>query len=199
MKINPNAKFLGFLALALVMPGVSFSTDENADSTDEDNNHDTDEPWHIASNTEVGRNSFGGKQNETPRGYTLHSSGDKTMGVAFRCDKGKLATYLAVKRINMHEMITWRSPYPRRWPVEFSINGQAVKSEEWVSLHGGSVYLVINQVTALRILDFAEDGLSIEIDAKGARPVTVELPPDLNNRFRWFRSKCGFKREHEAV
>lgn len=117
--------------------------------------------------------------------------GEHSLGAAFRCEKQKLKTYLALKEVNMGEMITWMTRRPRRWPVRVAIGGEE-RDEEWVSIHGGRVYLVVKPESAHKIFNLAEHGTTITVDPKGAKPVELTLPSDRNGKFDEFRERCGF-------
>ncbi|MEM7432989.1 MAG: hypothetical protein AAF351_13800 [Pseudomonadota bacterium] len=162
--------------------------------------HDFSGPWYGAAMFLVGRDNFGGEVKEEAKGYTIHTTAEKkSLGAAFRCDKGRLYTYIVVKPVNIHEMISWRTRQPRRWPVEFSLDGSETIAEEWVSIHSAKVYLVVNKATARRIFDLAENGLTIEVNAKSAKPVTVEIPADTEGYFDSFRQNCGFRHDSEST
>jgi len=123
-------------------------------------------------------------------GLTLYSNAKDTRGAAFRCDRRRLYAFLAVKAVDLYEMMTRQSRNAKQWSVSYSIDDNEPQDEQWVTIHGGQLLMVKSEATAEKLFAAARHGTVVTIDPKYGKTVTVEIPPDTIGLFDKFRERC---------
>ncbi len=123
-------------------------------------------------------------------GLTLYTNAKDTRGAAFRCDRKRLYAFLAVKAVDLREMMLRRSRNAKPWAVSYSIDQSETQREQWVTIHGGQLLMVKSVATAEKLFDAARRGTAVTIDPKYGKTVTIEIPPDTIGLFDKFRERC---------
>ncbi len=128
------------------------------------------------------------------RGLLLFTDNPDKTGAAFRCDAGKLFAFLAVKPTDIREKLFQRTRNPRDREVRFSINGGIEKSETWVQMFNGQIYMARKISSILQIFDAAKAGAQITFTRKYGKTVTFSLPVADQEIFRFFIESCDLKK-----
>jgi len=123
-------------------------------------------------------------------GLTLYTNATDTRGAAFRCDRKRLYAFIAVKAVDLHEMMLRRSRNAKPWAVSYSIDQNETQREQWVTIHGGQLLMVKSEATAEKLFDAARRGTVVTIDPKYGKTVSVEIPPDTIGLFDKFWERC---------
>ena len=144
--------------------------------------------WKIASTT-VKR----ARKVEESTGYIMYTVSPDTLDTAFRCQKGRLFAFVAIKPVNMVDAtkLGWQV---KRWHLKVAIGDGEFRDEIWASVHNGKVLMARKRSTSRAIFAAARKGTSIRIDPRYGEDVTVDIPADADQVFRRFEEVCGFVR-----
>ena len=99
-------------------------------------------------------------------GSVLYTSTPDTLGAAFRCQKGKLYAFLAVKKIDLHDALVQTGWHAKTWNVTITIGDGEPKDEQWVSFMRGKILGARSRGTSRQLLDAARAGTTVSIDQK---------------------------------
>ena len=124
------------------------------------------------------------------RDFTLVMAGEKTKGIAFRCDAARMYAFVAPREANIAELMAKTARKAKKWEVSVSVgDGEAIE-EAWVSMHGGRLMMIRNLELTNELFEKAKTGTSITIDPRYGKPQTIELPADKSGQFDAFRERC---------
>jgi len=125
-------------------------------------------------------------------GIVLYTAEPDTLDTAFRCQKGRLYAFVAVKPVSMHEAMVNLGWQVKRWRLKVAIGDGEFRDEIWASVHDGRILMARKRTTSLAIFAAARKGTSIHIDPKYGKDVTIDIPADDSGAFRHFEELCGF-------
>lgn len=181
-------------AVALIAPLILASTIGVGARADEasDSERPSTKPWAI-SRTYLLQRGYLDKDKRKYMGMALYTSEPDSYGAAFRCQKGRLYAFVAVKKVDLHELMTRRSLRAKKWVVSFSVDDNELRKEDWSTLLDGQVLAPGKRSSAREIFAAARRGTTIRIDPRFGKAVTVEVPGDSGGLFDVFERECGFK------
>lgn len=124
-------------------------------------------------------------------GYMMYTVTPDALDAAFRCQKGRLFAFVAIKPVHMRDAtkLGWQA---KRWYLKVAIGDGEFRDEVWASVHNGKVLMARKRSTSREIFDAARKGTSIRIDPRYGEDVLVKIPADADQVFRRFEEVCGF-------
>ncbi len=124
------------------------------------------------------------------RGLLMYTTGADKTGAAFRCEGGRLYTFVAVKPADFRKVLQQRSSHPYDREVSFSLNSADEVSEEWVQMFRGQIYMVRKTSTTLDIFRTATTDSIITFTRKYGKTVVIPLPAMERGISRHFLESC---------
>jgi len=112
-------------------------------------------------------------------------------GIAFRCEKGKLYTMLAVRPSDLEKSLREGVRRPRDWTLTYKIGDGDEVTEEWVSMSNGRLFMAHETASTFAIFRAALGGDTITVTVKGNDPVSVDVPPGDSGLFDAFLDLCA--------
>jgi hypothetical protein len=129
-------------------------------------------------------------EEETVRGHLLFTLDSAANGVAFRCEKGKLAALVSSEPVDFRQLLQLRFHGSEDWPVSFSLNGSELRNEDWVQLYRGRIFMVRELQTTRELFNLAYQQGNVEFTRKYGKAVQVSMPPLEPDVFEGFLQSC---------
>ena len=126
-------------------------------------------------------------------GYIVWVQTADRRGAAFRCDKGILYAFIAMREVDIYDNLTRLGGTRKERKVMATVGNFAAREEKWISIHGGSFLMPRRISTTKRLFRGARDGIFVRIDAGNRDPVTVEVPADRSGMLDEFEERCELK------
>ena len=142
----------------------------------------------------LSQQSSDGKQ---ARGFMLYTTDKTNKGAAFRCEWGRMYTFLGVKPVDFRKILQQRSSKLRDREITFSINDSAEVVEDWVQMFSGKIYMAREISTNLAIFRAAAKGANISFTRKYGETVTISLPILDQSVSGAFLDGCDLKANHD--
>ncbi len=117
------------------------------------------------------------------------------LGAAFRCDRGILYAFVAMEEVDMAASLMRLGGTSKNWNVTVTIDGYEPREEKWITVHGGKFLMARRISTTKRLFRAARAGVSVTIEDKRGKPVTVSLPADDTGVLDAFEARCDL---HDA-
>jgi hypothetical protein len=127
------------------------------------------------------------------RGYMLFMTAADTPGAAFRCEEGKLYTYLSTRPVDFEERLSDPYANSRNREVEYRLNEQVGGTEIWIQMYGGRIYMATEVPTTRGLFQEAASGGSVSFTRKHKESLSVALPAIAPALLDEFLQKCELK------
>jgi len=125
------------------------------------------------------------------RGIALYTTNDKSLGIAFRCQRGKTYAVVSVRPVDFNALLKDRFRRPAEWQVEFAIDDEALRVETWVWAYSGKVFLSPPGDSVKDLFKAARRGATLSFRRRKGDFLTIRLPPGDPALFEGFVDKCG--------
>jgi len=126
----------------------------------------------------------------------LHTVDPEKPGIAFRCEKGKLYTTLAVRPVDLEKALREGVRRPRDWTLTYKIGDADEVTEDWVSMSNSRLFMARETASTFAIFRAALGGDTITVTVKGNDPVSVDVPPGDSDLFDAFLALCALDPEY---
>jgi len=152
---------------------------------------DAEWQWHLVKvKTEI-------NGEEVVKGHLLFTTDPESVGAAFRCDKGKLIALLSSEPVNFRQLLDLRFHGSEDWQVRYTLNGGDEKTEDWVQMYRGRIFMVRNVETTKEIFRLANSQGTVEFTRKYGKPVSVTMPAPRREVFDEFLQVCALKSDYQ--
>jgi len=127
----------------------------------------------------------------------LHTIDPDMPGIAFRCEKGRLYTMLAVRPSDLRKSLREGVRKPRDWTLTYKIGDAEEVTEEWVSMSNGRLYMAHETTSTIAVFRAALDDEAMTVTVKGKDPVTIDVPPGDSDLFDAYLDRCALDAEYD--
>jgi len=187
--LKPNRAYLNGLLLGAAFLAVS-STLSADPTTEPDSSLAAAEQWRsVKVKTEV-------NGEEVVRGHMLFTTRTDSAGVAFVCDKGKLIAMFSSEPVDFQQLLDLRFHGSKDWQVRYTLNGSDEKTEDWVQMYRGRIFMVREVATTKQIFQLANTQGQVEFTRRYGKPVTVTMPAPESGTFAEFLQVCALKSKY---
>lgn len=126
----------------------------------------------------------------------LHTVDPEKPGIAFRCEKGKLYTTLAVRPVDLEKALREGVRRPRDWTLTYKIGDADEVTEDWVSMSNSRLFMAREITSTHAIYQAAIDDDTITVTVKGKDPVNIDVPAGDSELFDAFLDLCALDAEY---
>ena len=127
----------------------------------------------------------------------LHTVDPDMPGIAFRCEKGRLFTMLAVRPSDLRKSLREGVRKPRDWTLTYKIGDAEEVTEEWVSMSNGRLYMAHETASTFAVFQAALDDETLTVTVKGKDSVSIDVPPGDGDLFDAFLDRCALDAEYD--
>ena len=127
----------------------------------------------------------------------LHTVDPDMPGIAFRCEKGRLFTMLAVRPSDLRKSLREGVRKPRDWTLTYKIGDAEEVTEEWVSMSNGRLYMAHETASTFAVFQAALDDETLTVTVKGKDSVSIDVPPGDSDLFDAFLDRCALDAEYD--
>ena len=127
----------------------------------------------------------------------LHTVDPDMPGIAFRCEKGRLFTMLAVRPSDLRKSLREGVRKPRDWTLTYKIGDAEEVTEEWVSMSNGRLYMARETASTFAVFQAALDDETLTVTVKGKDSVSIDVPPGDGDLFDAFLDRCALDAEYD--
>lgn len=127
----------------------------------------------------------------------LHTVDSEKPGIAFRCEKGRLYTTLAVRPEDLEKALREGVRRPRDWPLTYKVGDADEVTEDWVSMSNSRLFMARETASTFAVFQAAIDGEPITVTVKGKDPVSIDVPPGDNDLFDAYLDRCALDPEYD--
>lgn len=127
----------------------------------------------------------------------LHTVDPDKTGIAFRCEKGRLFTTLAVRPSDLRKSLREGVRKPRDWTLTYKIGDGDEVTEDWVSTSSGRLYMAHETASTFAVFRAALNGDPITVTVKGKDPVSIDVPPGDSDLFDAYLDRCALDPEYD--
>ena len=127
----------------------------------------------------------------------LHTVDPDKPGIAFRCEKGRLFTMLAVRPSDLRKSLREGVRKPRDWTLTYKIGDAEEVTEEWVSMSNGRLYMAHETASTFAVFQAALDDETLTVTVKGKDPVSIDVPLGDSDLFDAFLDRCALDAEYD--
>lgn len=125
------------------------------------------------------------------RGIALFTTDKQSLGIAFRCQRGKTYAVVSVKPVDFNALLAERFRHPAEWQVEYAIDDEALRVETWVWAYNGKVFLSPPGDSVKDLFKAARRGATLSFKRRKGDLLTIRLPPGDPALFEGFVDECG--------
>ena len=125
------------------------------------------------------------------RGIALYMTDDQSLGVAFRCQRGKTYAVVSVRPVDYNALLQdwFRNPVEQQ--VEYTIDDEAQRVETWVWAYSGKVFVSPPGDSVKDLFKAARRGATLSFKRRKGKSVLIRIPTGDPALFDGFVNKCG--------
>ena len=128
--------------------------------------------------------------------FTIYTTADDQLGAAFRCNNGKLFAILSMRPLDIKYWMSLRPGNAETRRVSFAVDGGSDRSDEWISIFHGRLYMSTRISSTNTLYKTALSGGRVQFNKRKNQSVEIELPPGDEFLFDQFLESCELLDRH---
>lgn len=184
------------MRMIIIRAAVTLMVAGPAAATDNDNDNDRHRVADDGSGWQASTMSLAYRGKQSARGHVLFTTDTDRAGAAFRCHDGKLYAIFSLDAVPIGRYLVETRSRPKNVEMQVSVDDRVPRTETWVSLFNGKLYMARRISTTSELYRAATLGASIDIGREGRDRVRIDLPGAPRAEFEGFLERCDLDDRH---